>query len=81
MIPQSSFFQFQFLLHLFMDILVDLNKLNKVFQANHVDIIHIDENLNIYINMLYQTFIIVEGMAFDRSSKFMRPFLEAFDAS
>jgi hypothetical protein len=45
-------FQFQFLLHLFVDVLTELNKLNKLVQSDHVDIAHIGDHLNI----LYYSF-------------------------
>ena len=45
-------FQFQFLLHLLVNVLAELNKLNKIFQADHVDVTQIGANLNICITML-----------------------------
>ena len=74
-------FQFQFFLHLVVDVLVELNKLNKIFQTNHVDVTQIGANLNICITMLRRRFITVGGVAFGRGSKFLWPFLEASGAS
>ena len=74
-------FQFQFLLHLLVDVLTKLNKLNKIFQADHIDVTQIGANLNICITMLRQRFITVGGAAFGRGSKFLWPFLEASGAS
>ena len=74
-------FQFQFLLHLLVDVLTELNKLNKIFQADHIDVTQIGANLNICITMLRRKFISVGGAAFGRDSKFLWPFLEASGAS
>ena len=70
-------FQFQFLLHLLVDVLVELNKLNKIFKVDHVDVTQIDANLNICITILRWRFITIGGAAFGRGSKFLWPFLEA----
>ena len=74
-------FQFQFLLHLLVDVLAKLNKLNKIFQADYVDVTQIGANLNICITMLQWRFITIGGAAFGRGSKFLWPFLEASGAS
>ena len=52
-------FQFQFLLHLLVDVLKELNKLKKIFQADHVDITQIGANPNICITMLRRRFITI----------------------
>ena len=64
-----------------MDVLAQLNKLNKIFQTNHIDVTQIGANLNICITMLRRRFINVGGVAFGRGSKFLWPFLEASGAS
>ena len=74
-------FQFQFLLHLLVDVLAELNKLKKVFQADHVDVTQIGANLNICITILQQRFITIGSVTFVRGSKFLWPFLEASGAS
>ena len=60
---------------------MELNKLNKIFQVDHVDVTQIGANLNICITMLWRRFIIVGGAAFGRGSKFLWPLLEASGAS
>ena len=74
-------FQFQFLLHLFVDVLAKLNKLNKILQADHIDVTQIGTNLNICITMLRRRFITIGGATFGRGLKFLWPFLEASNAS
>ncbi|KAG0618977.1 hypothetical protein M758_4G106200, partial [Ceratodon purpureus] len=69
-------FQFQFLLRLLVDILTELNKLNKLFQSDHVDITQIGGHLNICINILSRHFLAARGAAFGRGSKALWPFLE-----
>ena len=64
-----------------MNILAELNKLNKVFYTNHVDVTQIGANLNIYTTILYRRFITIGVPAFGRGSKFLWPFLKAFSAS
>ena len=70
-------FQFQFLLHLLAHVLMELNKLNKMFQYDNVDITQIGGHLNVCIAILTWRFFSPRGLAFGRGSKFLRPSLEA----
>jgi len=57
LVPKANFiFIFNFL-HMLGDILVKLNKLNKVFQFNHIDITHIGRNPNICTSILINQYL------------------------
>jgi hypothetical protein len=58
------------------DVLTELNKFNKLFQSDHVDITQIGGHLNICITILSRCFVIVRGAAFGRKSRVRWPFLE-----
>jgi hypothetical protein len=58
------------------DVLTELNKLNKLFQSDHVDITQIGGHLNICITVLSRRFLTVRGAAFGRGSRVLWPFLE-----
>jgi hypothetical protein len=51
------------------DVLTELNKFNKLFQSDHVDITHIGGYLNICIIGLSRRFFTVRGVAFGRGSR------------
>jgi hypothetical protein len=44
LVPKANFILFLFIFTMLGDILVKLNKLNKGFQFNHIDITHIGRN-------------------------------------
>jgi hypothetical protein len=71
-----ALFQFQFLLHLLVDVLTELNKLTKLFQSDHVDITKIGGHLNICITILSRRFLTVRGATFGRGSRVLWPFLD-----
>lgn len=59
-------FQFQFLLHLLVDVLCELNKLNKKFQYDLVDITAIGSSLEICTSVLRRHFLCGPGPNFAR---------------
>ena len=65
--------QIQFFVHLIIDILVYLNKLNYEFQCDHVDITSIASTVDVTITLLRRQYLIGE---FGRTSKYLRKFLE-----
>jgi hypothetical protein len=60
---------------MFVDILMELNKLNKIFQFVHVDITYIGGNLNICITILTHLFLFQRSEAFGRGTMFPKLFL------
>ena len=65
--------QFQFFVHLIADILVELNKLNRKFQCDHVDITSIASTVDVTITLLGRQYLIGE---FGRTSKYFGKFLQ-----
>ncbi len=70
-------FLFLFFVHMLGDILVKLNKLNKVLQFNHIDITHIGRNWNICTTILIHQYLFHRVKAFWRDFKFFDKFLKA----
>lgn len=68
-------FQFQFLLYLLVDVLCELNKLNKKFQYDLVDITAIGSSLEICTSVLRRHFLCGLGPNFARLSKHLGKFL------
>jgi hypothetical protein len=58
--------------HLLADILVELNKLNKKFQYDHVDITSIASSIDVTISLLRRQYL---GINFGRTSRFLGKFL------
>ena len=65
--------QFQFFVHLIPDVLVELNKLNRKFQCDHVDITSIASTVDVIITLLRRQYLIGE---FRRTSKYLGKFLQ-----
>ena len=66
--------QFQFFaVHLIADILVELNKLNRKFQCDHVDITSRASTMDVTITLLRRQYLIEE---FGRTSKYLGKFLQ-----
>ena len=65
--------QFQFFMHLIANILVELNKLNRKFQCDHVDITSIASIVDVTITLLRRQYLIGE---FGRTSKYLGKFLQ-----
>jgi hypothetical protein len=53
----ETIFQIQFCIHLLVDVLIELNKLNQKFQEDHVDITSIGTTLDVTINMVFSRHI------------------------
>ena len=53
----TTIFQLQFFIHLLGDVHIELNKLNKKFQEDHVDITYFDTNLHVSISILRKWFL------------------------
>ena len=68
-----TIFQVQFMLHLLADILVELNKLNEVFQRELMDVTMLDVHLNIIHKKLRRRYLSCE--TFGTGSMFLTNFL------
>ena len=68
-------FQFQFLLHMLVDVLCELNKLNKKFQYDLVDIISIGSWLEVCMWILRRLFLCDTWPTFGRVAKNLGKFL------
>ena len=65
--------QFQFFVHLIANILVELDKLNRKFQCDHVDITSIASIVDVTITLLQRQYLTGE---FGRTSKYLGKFLQ-----
>lgn len=57
MYEMATIFQVKFFIHLLAYVIIELNKLNKKFQEDHVDITSIGTTLDITISLLHKRFI------------------------
>ncbi len=72
---QVTTFQYQFMLHLVVDVLVELNKLKKKIQYDMADISTIGCTLNASISFLKRHFLCSPNPNFGQSTKHLKPFL------
>ena len=63
--------QFQFFIHLLADVLLELNKLNRKFQFDFVDIISIASTIDVTINLLWKHYL---DVSFGTTTKHLRIF-------
>ncbi|KAH7282858.1 hypothetical protein KP509_35G050500 [Ceratopteris richardii] len=71
-------FRLQFLIHFMADVLVEMDRINKTFQHNHVDITHVGNALDVVIELFRKRYL---GDPFGYGCKHYREFLRRLNAN